>query len=216
MILKMHGTAASVLKMEPHNILFGDVCVRDLPITKKIVIRAGKLAKEGTLESLVATCDHPGIGLDITQNADKVILDVELRPEVALGVVRTEIQLKVADFKKYTVGIPVISHIKGDYTIFLGSLFFGKVKAGASVTKQCVVTPLSVGDTLELVPNTQMPDLLEIHIQNRGKEALVTGTFTANAHKGVFEQAFVFKLTPHDGSLPQYLQIPAIAVSAGP
>ncbi len=59
--LGMHGTAVSVLKVNPLNLLFGDVHVKDLPLRKKFVIQTGRLAKQSMLESLQVKCDHPSI-----------------------------------------------------------------------------------------------------------------------------------------------------------
>lgn len=213
--LKMHGTAVSVLNIAPLNLLLGDVHVKDLPLTKRIVIRPGRLARPGMLESLDVKCDHPGLDLSVTKDTNEVIVDVGLRTDVPIGVVRTNITLMIENFNNYTLRIPVVSQIRGDYDIRPASLFFGKVKADTSVTKECVITPFGVGDMLELVSDeSEMPNSpLEVEIGRSTGRAFVRGTFTAGIQESVFERTLKFKLTPKDGSLPQYLQIPAIAIT---
>jgi hypothetical protein len=90
--LEMHGTAVSVLNVTPVNFLLGDVHVKDLPLTKQLTIRPGKLAKPGMLESLDVSCDHPGIDVALTKNTRQVaVVDVILRDDAPIGAVRDEI-----------------------------------------------------------------------------------------------------------------------------
>jgi hypothetical protein len=126
--------------------------------------------------------------------------------------------LKVDDFNNYTLGVPVISQVKGDYDVLPASLFFGRVTANTSETRECLITPFQHGDSLELVSSTadMSSNPLVIEIDRESDGAVVRGTFTAQLGKGVFERTLKFKLTPRDGSEPQYLQVPAIALHTRP
>jgi hypothetical protein len=212
----MHGDAVSVLNVAPVNLLFGDVHVKDLPLTKRLVVRRGKLARPGMLESLDVMCDHPGLDLSFAKDANEVIVDVGLRTDVPIGVVRTEIALRIEDFNNYTLGIPIVSQVRGDYSISPASLFFGKVNAGTSIVRECVITPFNDGDIFELVQDKleMSSSPLEVEIIRSEGKALVRGTFSAGIQEGVFERTLKFKLTPQDGALPQYLQIPVIALNS--
>jgi hypothetical protein len=213
-ILEMQGKAVSVLNIEPGNLLFGDVHVKKLPLTKRIVIRPGELATPGMLESINAKCDHPALDLSVIRKTNEVKIDVGLRSDVPIGVVRTNIKLIIKNFNDYTLSIPVVSQIRGDYDIRPASLFFGKISAGISSTRECVITPFVDGDKIELVPEqTDMSNTpLEIEIDHCKDRALVRGTITSSTQKNVFERTLKFKLIPGDGSSPQYLQIPVIAI----
>ncbi len=82
--------------------------------------------------------------------------------------------------------------------------------------RECVITPFNNGDILELVPDESEVSYnpLKVEIIMSDGKALVRGMFTAGIQKGVFEKTLKFKLTPQDGLLPQYLQIPIIALSS--
>jgi len=216
--LKMHGKAVSVLNIAPVNLLLGDVHVTDLPLAKTVLIRPGRLSKPRMLESLNVKCEHPALDLSLTKTSKQATLDVTLRSDVPLAVLRSNISITIADYNDYTLNIPVVSHLRGDYDIHPASLFFGKVTSGTSVTKQSVITPFRIGDTIELLSDqSEIPDSpLKVDIQPRTGSALVRGTFSAPITKGVFETTLMLRLTPKDATSPQYLQIPAVAIITRP
>ncbi len=216
--LKMHGKAVSVLNIAPVNLLLGDVHVTDLPLAQTVLIRPGRLSKPRMLESLNAKCEHPALDLSLTKTSNQATLHVTLRSDVPIGVVRSNISITIADYNDYTLNIPVVSHVRGDYDIHPASLFFGKVRSGTSVTKQSVITPFRIGDTIDLLSDqSEIPDgPLKVDIQPRTGSALIRGTFSAPITKGVFEKTLTFRLTPKDATSPQYLQIPAVAIITRP
>ncbi len=40
-----------------------------------------------------------------------------LRNDVPIGVVRTNIVIRIEDFNNYTLNVPVVSQVRGDYNI---------------------------------------------------------------------------------------------------
>lgn len=216
--LQMRGTAASVLSITPNPLLIADVHVRDLPLTKTITIRPGRLARLGVLAFLGVACDHPSLCLNVVKDANQVLVDVTLSRDVPIGAVRTEVVFKINDDSNYTLAVPVVCQVRGDYNIVPASLFFGKVEAGTLSATECHVAPFGANDRLELISGEAdiAEDPLRVEIVRSTDRALIRGIFSAGIQKNVFERTLTFKLTPAGGSPPQYLQVPAIAITSTP
>jgi hypothetical protein len=212
--LHIQGQAVSVLNIAPLALLFGDVAIRDLPITKRFHVRAGKLAKPGMLDRLEATSTAKDIQCNVSRSGDEAVVDVTIASDMPMGALQDNIKLALKACDDYTVHVPVVAEIKGDYAIRPSSLVFGKVRTGTSAVCQCSITPVPSGTTIEILPEShsdKWDDLLSLHIERTADGAIIKATLTPGSERGVLERKVRIKLTPEDKSRPQYAQIPLLA-----